>query len=211
MGLIRFIEVAGVQVHWQQWGQIGSRRIEPGFLASLGCALDTLWTECPWGVPDAILSHGAYVAKGGWHGKGEAFDLTGIRWPGQPLFVCGDTRVNGDWLRYIGIEAVLRRFIPQVLGWHELSGRHRHHWHLDARPVSGFQAHSHVDVTFAQDALNRVWGEALAVDGDYGPKTRAAEARASERLFIQEFSDEDSWEEFLALTSAKAFCLYRLG
>ena len=208
MDLVRFSEIAGVPVHWQRWDNIGLRNIDPGFLAELSCALDSLWRVCPWGNAEAILSHGAYVNKPGWHGRGKALDLTGIRWPGQVPFVCGHTADNDDWLRYIGIEATLRRFIPQVLGWHEKSGRHRHHWHLDARPVQGFQVTSHVDVCFAQDAITKVWGEYLQVDGLWGRKSRSAMARLMRDTGIEDFSTESGWEDFLQRTAMRSFALY---
>jgi hypothetical protein len=204
MELVRFSEIAGVPVHWQRWGNTGSRLIDPGFLACISCALDELWRICPWGKAEAILSHGAFVDKPGWHGIGKGFDLTGIRWPNGMEFVCGLTNMTDDWNRYLGIEATLRRFIPQVLGWHEKSGRHRHHWHLDARPVAGFQPRSHVDVTFAQDAMNRIWGEVLAVDGAWGPKSRASESDIMYAIGGDGFSNDQDWDLFLRITARMA-------
>lgn len=206
--MVRFMEIAGSQVNWQRWGTIGSRMCDPDFLQVLNCAFETLWVECPWGRARTILSHGAYVKKPGWHGTGQAIDITGILWKGQPAFECGKTEERGDWMRYVAIEATLRRFIPQVLGWGEKSLRHRHHWHADARPVGGFQAGSHVDVTFAQQSLNVAWLEDLAMDGKYGPKTQAAEARAMDIIGGDGFFDDTAWVEFLKLTARNCYDLF---
>lgn len=209
MQLVRFMEISAVQVHWQRWNHIGPRQITPAFLETLHHAFNTLWAECPQGRARAILSHGAYVAKGGRHGKGSAFDLTGIMWDGQPPFICGDTYEADDWGRYLAIESAMRRHVPQVLGWDETSGRHRHHWHLDDRPVMGFQPHSHVDVCYAQRCLNFAYNAALVVDGDYGPRTKDAEAEAFFGMCgtVSDcgFEDLGGWHAFLADVAKRAW------
>lgn len=204
--MIRIMDLAGVSVRWGTWDKIGSRKIRKDFKDVLEAALFKLWDMCPWGPPQRILSGGAYVDKGGRHGRGTAFDLSGLMWPDRPVFSCIKTASHDDWGRYLAIEAGLRKGVPQVLNWWAPDRKHKDHWHLDDRPVQGFQANSFSDVAFLQASLTHLWGYELVIDGDFGPKTQHAAGAAMQELDFDGASDlQHIWNEFLDATIRAGF------
>lgn len=210
--MIWFDSLAGVPVHWGQWGSTGRRKLHRCFHAALESAMRDLWARCPWGAPDAILSGGAWVDKPGRHRLGTAFDLSGIRWSGQPVFECRLTAGCRDWKRYLAIESVLRRHLPQVLNWWQPDKRHKDHWHVDDRPVAGFQSDSHADVSFVQACLFHLWGYGdVEIDGRYGPVTHEAVMRGlSEVAPSLSPGDSSSWDVFLRSAALAGFGLAEL-
>jgi len=207
MSVVGFSQLAGVDIRWGTWDRAGAREIDPNFKSVLDYALQALWDTCPWGKAKLILSQGARVDKPGRHRGGTAFDLTGISWADQPIFVCRLTESADDWARYLAIEATLRRHVPQVLNWWEPRGRHRDHWHLDDRPVSGFQPGSHSDVSFTQAAMAHLWGRPVSIDGRWGPETAAAATGCMGELGGGDIADRSAWDAFLESTALAGFGL----
>src|SRR3712207_3372990 len=76
------------------------------FFARLEACFNELWAVAPLGQPEVLVSAGAHAEKPGEHGRGEAFDLDALFWPGRAF-------VTENMLRYpafyLAIEAVLRR------------------------------------------------------------------------------------------------------
>jgi hypothetical protein len=139
------------------------------------------------GKPDCIVSGGCYVNKPGRHGQGRAMDIDSIWWPGWHVV----TKV-GITIRYLGVEAVLRRHFGTVLNY-DYNRAHQDHWHVDdGRPV-GYAPRSRAQTVFVQQALNILWGKNLLVDGKTGPKTTEALMNAYEDVK----GDTEIWLDFL--------------
>jgi hypothetical protein len=114
------------------------------------------------------------------HAEGRALDIGGV-WLSRLKGVTA-WGYSKDREQAIGLEASLRLFFGTVLG-PTANKAHAHHWHVDiGRPVeltAGEIEESRrwrkVEVVFIQDALVTLFGHrGLAIDGYYGPKTRAA-------------------------------------
>lgn len=156
--------------HYGTKGQPASFAVEKSFENQLDAAMNELWTKCPLGKADIILSAGAFVCKSGQHGKGLAFDLDGIWW-GSRLVLTKD--YHADARAYLGIEAILRKHVGTVLNY-EYNAAHHDHWHLDAGTKPGFDSGSRSRVLFLQMALRKLFGQSVRVDGQFGDETRKA-------------------------------------
>lgn len=128
-----------------------------------------LWEKCPLGRADIICTAGAWVDKGGMHGRGQAFDLDAIFW-GDRLVLAKN--YPNDKVAYLGIESVLRRHFGTVLNY-KYDRAHEDHWHFDDGASVGFRTKRSV-VLYLQMTLNEVFkvSPRLEVDGGYGNKTR---------------------------------------
>lgn len=180
LDLVPFDHLAGVRVHWG-WDQPGRRKLNREFLRVLESALADLWYWHPDGIPELILSGGAYVPPPHppRHCWGTAFDLSGFMWAGKKWELATAWRDNPR--QSLAIEAVLRKSHSQVLGpWYNRD--HRSHWHIDDGGAHGFQSHSRADVTFLQACLNHFWEFKTAIDGRYGPNTRTAAVEALQSI-----------------------------
>ncbi|HSK92185.1 MAG TPA: hypothetical protein VK875_12830 [Euzebyales bacterium] len=130
---------------------------------------------------------GAYVNKPKFHGLGRAFDLDIVRWRNVTCGPIYGHHGHGRRIvrrRYIGVDAVARRWFKYVLdGWY--NNAHRDHIHLDdGGGALVFNVTYRSDVVFIQAAANVMMGAGLAIDGIYGPKTNAAFTRMKNRLGI---------------------------
>ena len=145
---------------------------------------------------------GVYVNKPKYHGLGRAFDLDLVRWG---RVTCGPIlghhayRYRAVRRRYIGVDAVARRWFKYVLdGWY--NGAHRDHMHLDdGGGALVFNVEYRSDTVFIQAAANVMIGADLAVDGIYGPRTARAFHRMKDRLGIPHrvSSDPVAYRRFL--------------
>jgi hypothetical protein len=132
--------------------------------------MSSLFSRWPFGVPRGILSGGAYVPKAGRHSKGTAFDLSGFEMEDGRRWTLV-TEWQRDKRTALAIEAVLRRFFPQVLGpWYDAA--HQDHWHVDDRQEAyGYQRTSKADTSFVQ-------ASGLPMTGDWDAFLSSVEARA---------------------------------
>jgi hypothetical protein len=179
----------------------------PGFLKTLGDAFQELWRVCPWHTAEAIVSAGAYVDRprkpGDRHATGEAFDLVEIHWKGQEPVIA--SLALRDSARYLAVEAVLRRHVPQVLDyWYNPD--HRSHWHLDDKAGAlGIQAWMRSDAVFLQAVLAHVYGYPIVIDGQVGPETnRVLEEVLGKRA---ELVNQPEWFDWLTAVAEKGFGL----
>jgi hypothetical protein len=136
---------------------------------------------------------GVTVCKPGMHGEGRAFDLTHIRSTNPDLFV--DT--NTDWnpnhpcrslratRRYIAVAASLRRYVGTVLtGWYD--NDHKNHIHFDnGVPVLPIRRDQPSDTTLVQATCRYMNGDAIPIDGEWGPLTEEAYHRLRRALGVQ--------------------------
>ncbi len=137
-----FKTLAGVSVHYDRppLAPYGSGGVSYDFHATkdlenkLDKCFAQLWQVCPLGKPEVIVSAGAWVAKPGYHGDGEAFDLDGLHWSHKSFMTLN---YPTDRHLYLGIEAVLRKHFGTVLNYH-YNLDHRDHLHLDSGGEIGF-------------------------------------------------------------------------
>lgn len=172
------------------------------FQKKLDSCFSELWDVCPFGTAEVITSAGAYTAKPGWHGKGKAFDLDGIFWSDKKFITLNYTE---DPKFYLGVEAVLRKHFGTILNYH-YNASHRDHFHIqDDGKAVGFRNARSI-IVFLQAALSRVFGEDVEVNGKLDSKTDVAIGRMLETLDIDgDFTDKESWLDFLTKTSVKCF------
>lgn len=145
---------------------------------------------------------GAYVNKPKYHGMGRAFDLDRVRWRNVSCIPLRDhhrSRSRRVRRRYIGVDAVARRWFKYVLdGWY--NGAHHDHIHLDdGGGALVFNVSYRSDVVFVQAAANAMIGTELVIDGIYGPRTRRAFRTMKNRLDIPHrvSSDAAAYRRFL--------------
>lgn len=132
---------------------------------------------------DWVGDVGVTVCKTGFHGEGRAFDLTHLRFSnGAAIDMNWAWKTSGcatatTRRRYLSTVATLRRYFGTVLtAWYNAD--HTNHIHFDngiALPAIRQSAVS--DTTFVQATCNYMNGEALAIDGIWGPLTDAAFGR----------------------------------
>lgn len=210
LDLVTFAQLAGVHV------QPAPRKIGRAFLAALEAALEDLWTRSGLGRAERIVHMGAYVdrpdpAGTDRHAQGRAIDLAILRWPaaeGRPaITVRADDpgRSSTGMRRYLAVSAVLELHLGCVLNFWQPDNKHRSHWHLDDHRERGWSPGWRPSVRFLQAALTHVWGLGpLAVDGDYGPRTRAAARDACQQILAEDLTVE-TWPALLEATARRGF------
>ena len=166
-------------------------------------------TPPAFGKLERISSGGIKVAKEGMHGAGRAVDWD--RWVFENLQIAplagdhaaGDRRKRQ---RYWGLAAICRSISCYTLHG-EYDAAHRDHIHHDNMVNVGFStARSTVQLT--QALCNNMFGANLGIDGQYGPRTRAAVANAVDKLGLQgDISSVAVWRAFLRRSARLGFVL----
>lgn len=176
-----FTQLAGAEVRYDRLSQesYGTRGratrfyVTEAFEQKLRAAFSDLWDACPLGEAEVIASAGAYVDKPGAHGRGRAFDLDALFWPGRTFVALSYPQERRF---YLAVEAVMRGRFGTVLGY-RYDPAHRDHLHLDDLAPTGFQPERRSNVLFLQLALTHLFGQRVAIDGIIGPETRRAARR----------------------------------
>lgn len=177
--MVTLSSIAGVPLHYDRTSaaEYGTRgrpatfQCGPGFAKKLDATFAEIWAIA--GNAEVVTTGGLWVQKPGMHGQGRAFDLDGIFWAHRSLVTRRDGAEGRDRRLYYGVEAVLRRHFGTVLDFH-YNTAHHDHFHVDDGTGVGFRSGSRSTVLFVQAALNQFYTAGLAVDGVYGPLTRAA-------------------------------------
>ncbi len=209
-----FNTLAGVPVHYARppVAPYGTRGAARRFLATaaferkLDTAFGELWTRCPLGPAEVIVTAGAWVAKPGYHGLGRGFDLDALFWSGgRRDFIT--VRYPQDTAFYLAVEGVLRRHFGTVLQYH-YDRAHEDHFHLDDGTPVGWNRRSRSRVLYLQAALTHLHGAPVEIDGIYGQET----ARTTQRI-LRELGLDGSleqlgiWKAFLAQSADRGFAL----
>jgi hypothetical protein len=168
-----------------------------------------------YGKLTRIASAGMYVAKPGMHGKGLACDWD--RWTFEHVVIAPRDRDHASQdlkrrRRYWSLGAICRSVCCYTLHG-EYDAAHVDHFHCDTSVSPAFNT-SRSTVTLLQALLNTVHGASpvLKVDGNYGPLTRAATAKAIERLGLNgSVHDFDVWIGFLRRSARLGFALAAPG
>ena len=221
--LVTFRELAGAAIHYArapvaEYGTRGkgprAQRLKLAFLTALEDAMSELWYLHPWGRAEVVVSAGAYVAKAGRHGLGRAYDIDALWWP---VGVEGPTGAQREvvrrlvtldaprqWAHYLAVECVLRRHFGTVLGY-AYNRAHRDHWHVDDGSPVGWYPRSKSRCLAVQGCLAHIWGEPVAIDGVWGPRTETAWARALGLDFLGLL--EDAWDDAVQVERWRAWLL----
>ena len=115
-------------------------------------------------------------------------DDDGFWWSATSSFLA--VNAPTDWYRYLRIEATLRKAFGTVLN-HDYNAAHHDHWHCDLGRSTAWRAVTS-QAKFAQRALNEIWKESLAVDGDWGTLSSGAATRHG-----YDFASSGAWDRFL--------------
>lgn len=224
--MIRFNELAGVPCYYARvnvaYGDLARttsrtdkgrlRSLAPSFKARMNACIAEVYWLCygRLGPLQAITSGGAYVNKAGWHKKGKAYDLGGLHWPAQKLVLIRTARnftktgTADDWPLYLAVEAIIRRHFGTVLGILH-NADHYNHWHIDPGTKVGFWTKgfgAKTRVVFLQAVLKDIWGHYQGtLDGDFGPKSKAAVAVVRSQLGLGPLTNPAAWSQFLLLTA----------
>jgi hypothetical protein len=176
----------------------------------LQSCFDELWAVCPNGQAETVTTAGGYVNKPGSHGRGEAIDIDAAWWimddfdRPQPLITKNH---EGDIMRYLGTDAVLRMHFGGVLGYYS-NRAHADHWHIDARPVGFTRYKNSSCLGFVQAACKHVHKvDPGPIDKRWGPRTRAAiqVVMAGDWAVSADLREPLCWREFLRLTFLKGW------
>lgn len=202
MKLVTFNNIEGVPIHYARapvasYGTKGKGprnvRLDQPFLEKLTACLSELWSLCPWGKPEVLVSGGCYVMKAGPHGLGRGIDIDAIWWVGQPALITKNAPT--DAVRYVAVWAILNKYFGNVLGyWY--NGAHEDHFHVDDMRGPGYRPASLAQLVFLQAALTKVYGfDTNGIDGIAGDATKEALKKV----------DLTDWPKFLTDTAKLAF------
>lgn len=215
---VTFNHLAGVPVHYDRLAHpfgYGSK----GQLRTFGCreklktaltdAFEELFLVWGRGKPTIILTAGTIGDGANAHGQGFAFDLDGFHW-NDARFMMNEYPEDRPF--YIGINAHLFTYFPQVLSYHYPN--HKDHFHVDFNFGFGFRKSSNAQTFFLQAALRYIFGQDIGrtgtdhdgVDGDFGSATEPVVASVLQHLNIAgDISDPDTWKAFLIECRKRAF------
>lgn len=184
------------RLHSDHYGKQGVQhdfRAVDTFINKLDAAFFELWSIV--GKADTILSAGAYVDKPGWHGRGLAFDLDAIHWPGT-VFICHPYHSNIKF--YLGVESIIRKYMGTVLNFF-YNKLHIDHIHMQSDGRGEFNK-SYSQTLYVQAALVHIHGEPLLIDGKWGPITTEAFQRVLDSMDMDQGFD---WKRFLTETGKR--------
>lgn len=220
--LIKFDNIDGVQINYARspvahYGTRGKGprnvRLERNFHLELAACLTDLWIQCPYGKAEVLVSGGCYVEKAGRHGQGRAIDIDAIWWPSTGNLTDGLIRPKplitlnapDDAIRYLAVEAVLRKHFGTVLDFWFGHG-HEDHFHVDNGQPQGWTGRPptlHAETLFLQAALAFVHGQKVDIDGVLGTETRSALSAVQGAAYCEDIGK--TWNSFLDLTASSAF------
>jgi len=167
------------------------------------------WAPPQWGLLRSLTSAGSYVQKPGKHGEGRAIDVDTVTWESFSISPFGRQHASPDVVvrrRYLALDAMCRTAFSWVLdGW--FNDEHGDHIHCDDSSELILTTTARSTVAFCQAACNDVYGANLAVDGQWGPMTRAAvdDALRRSRIDGDPTVDRDTWQAWLRVISQVAF------
>ncbi|MBT8428304.1 MAG: extensin family protein [Gammaproteobacteria bacterium] len=225
--LVTFDSIAGVPCYYARTNAAYAdldkctpgrrRKLHPTFLAICNAAIAEInMLTAPYlGPLVALTSGGAYVEKPGAHRLGRGYDLGGLHWRAAFL-TCLDVAQDDpadqvdDYLLYLAVESVLRKWFGTVLGIH-YNAAHANHFHLDNLTRAGYLAAGRLApsrVRYLQETLTWVWDSRCGTpDGIEGKKTRKALAAWRKRHGVGLFVEPDNWQRYLSLTALRALML----
>jgi hypothetical protein len=184
--------------------------IEPDFARVLTRTVKTVRARAPesWGELRRITSAGALVAKPGLHGLGRAFDHDAWAFEHvqiQPIAGDHAAASLAKRQRYWALAALMRSHCAFVLHG-EFDAAHRDHIHQDNGGPRPFTTSSKATVKLVQAICTHIFGQALIIDGAFGPKSQAATATAMRRVNLAgDITDPAQFRRFLLRSGRLGF------
>jgi hypothetical protein len=183
--------------------------VEPGFLKVLELTVDTVRKRAPESFGDLkrITCAGILVAKPGFHGLGRAFDHDA--WAFEHVNI---RPIAGDHAapslakrqRYWALGACMRARSAFVLHGH-FPG-HGDHFHQDNGGPRPFTTGSDATVKLVQAVCRHIYGKPIAIDGAFGPKSKAAVKAAMQSVGLAgDVFDEKQFRRFLLRSGRLGF------
>lgn len=206
---VPFTSLTGVPVHYARppRAPYGTRgvparwRAAPEFERKIAAAFEHLWTACPLGKANLIVSAGFAVDKPGMHGLGRAMDLDALWWDERTWVAL---HYPHDQPFYLAVEAVFKRYFGVVLNY-LYNPDHHDHLHINDTDEPGFSPGARSEVLFVQAALTHVFGRPVHITGEYAPETAAAV-----RVVLggpHELTNKQTWLAFLAQVTQRGFAV----
>jgi hypothetical protein len=212
-GLIPIRDLLGIPLYYERSGppKQFTFYVVQGFKPVLEQTIRETKARVPasFGELERLHSAGAYVGKAGQHGLGRAIDWD--RWVFENVEIAprdGDHAATSKEKRrrYWALGAILRSNSAYLLHGH-YDAAHRDHFHFDIGSSVAF-ATSRSTITLVQAVLNDVFGNNLAIDGNYGPGTRDALQKAVQKVGLTgSVSTVDTWRRFLRRSGRLGFKL----
>jgi hypothetical protein len=213
-GLVTVADLDGVPLRYARAGapRPQSFAIESGFRDVVVATVKSVRFRAPpgFGALVSITSAGAFVNKPGAHGQGRAFDHDAWTFENvdiRPLR--GDHAAASRALRqrYWALAAIIRSRSAFVLHG-EYDAAHRDHIHQDnVAATRAFTTGSEAAVKLAQAICKHIYANTgLAIDGDFGPLSRAAVRAAMIRVELPgDVFDNAQWHTFLLRSGRLGF------
>ena len=211
-GFVRTDKLDGVQLSFARGvpARPQAFSIEPGFLEVLERTVKTVRKRVPpsFGALTGITCAGVLVAKPGFHGLGRAFDHDA--WSFEHVSI---RPIAGDHVaqslakrrRYWALAALMRSRSAFVLHGH-FDAAHRDHIHQDNGGPRPFTTGSPATVKLVQAVCNNIYGNSLAIDGAFGPRSQAALTAAMRRVGLDGgVSDPAEFKRFLLRSGRLGF------
>ncbi|CAN5580676.1 hypothetical protein BH20ACT2_BH20ACT2_09550 [soil metagenome] len=170
-----------------------------------GVWVDNLSDRSALGRPHSISTLGTWVNRNdgcrSQHNYGTALDLSGLWWANRTWIA---DNYESDKRFYMGVAATCNQFFKYSLDWNYNSAHHNHiHFDKSIKP-SEFTTNSASQVKFVQASINNVWGEAVTIDGVWGPQTAAAVRRVLDRTGDDgDLTDWQSWQGYCDRTARR--------
>jgi hypothetical protein len=212
--VVRIADIDGVPLFFER-APGGPKKVSfpvaSGFVPIVEATVKQVRKRVPasFGPLEKISSAGLHVVKAGMHGEGRACDWDRLVFANvsiSPLEKDHKSNSLAKRRRYWAFAAICRSNASFVL--HGLFNQaHEDHVHQDNASGVGFGTASS-SVKLCQAVLNEIFGEKLATDGAFGPNTREAFGRATERLRLpDDISDVSVWRRFLRRSARLGFTL----
>jgi len=213
-GLVTVADLDGVPLFYARAGapRPQSFAIESGFRDVVVATVKSVRFRAPqgFGALVSITSAGAFVNKPGAHGLGRAFDHDAWTFENvdiRPLRRDHAASSRALRQRYWGLAAIIRSRSAFVLHG-EYDAAHRDHIHQDnVAATRAFTTGSEAAVKLAQAICKHVYANtSLAIDGDYGPLSRAAIREAMISVDLPgDIFDNSQWHRFLLRSGRLGF------
>jgi len=195
----KFTSLTGVPVQYARlplapYGTRGVKatwRATPEFQAKIEAAFNELWTVCPLGEAELIVSAGFWVEKPGMHGLGRATDLDSIWWKDRTFVTKAEWETGGKTF-YLAVEAILHKHFGVVLNY-SYNIAHHDHFHIDDTDPPGFARTARSECNFAQAALNYVLDIPTLITGQYDNQFRDSLHQAN----VGDLRKWSDWKAFL--------------
>lgn len=164
-----------------------------------------------YGKLKRITTAGTFVEKPGMHGKGRAMDHDRWEFEHVDIHPFKQDHASPDpkrRRRYWALAAVMRSHSAFLLHG-EYNAEHRDHLHSDNGGTFPFAASSEATVKLVQAICRHVFGFAeVAIDGDFGPKSKAAVAAAMTKLELTgDITNPSQFKRFLMRGGRLGFAL----